>query len=112
MINLRNLLPTPPWEGPPIPRLFSRELAPPVQAAPPVREEAKSPAVESVKAISQEGDYILSLRKRPKNPTWLKPHQEKLSEASKIASEQTIRLKGPQRVRAMHSIISKLMKQQ
>lgn len=60
--------------------------------------------------MTSSDDYILVVRKKPRNPTWLKKHQERLKEASKVAAEETKHLKGAERVRAMNTVIAREMK--
>lgn len=55
-------------------------------------------------------DYILVVRKKPKNPTWLSEHQKNMKEAARIAAQRTEHLKGEARLRAMNAITAEEIK--
>lgn len=59
---------------------------------------------------TEQDDYVVVLRKKNPHPVWLKEYQEKLTQASKIASKKTKHLRGATRVQAMHRIISEILK--
>lgn len=56
-------------------------------------------------------EYIIVTRRRPKTPTWLRPYQQALKEASRVAAEETKHLKGQRRVEAMNKIIAERVKE-
>ncbi|MDP2662026.1 MAG: hypothetical protein Q8R28_14980 [Dehalococcoidia bacterium] len=54
-------------------------------------------------------EYIVTVRRKPKNPTWLKAHQEKFTAATRQASAETRHLTGPARVAAMNKRVKEIM---
>lgn len=112
MPALRDLLPTPPWEGPPLPRVLLKPEAssPPSPPAAPSTPPAAPPAEPVPARTSKTGEPVLVMRTF-RDPTWLKEHQEKLARYSKRASELTRHIKGAERVTAMHRIISDLWRE-
>lgn len=55
-------------------------------------------------------DYVLVVRKKPKNPTWLKSHQDRFRAATKQASAETEHLTGAERVAAMNRRVKEIMR--
>lgn len=56
-------------------------------------------------------EYIITVRKKPPKPVWLKPHQERFKAAMRQASAETAHLTGPERVKAMNERCRELMTQ-
>jgi hypothetical protein len=56
-------------------------------------------------------EYVLSLRRRSRNPTWLKPYQERLARANARAAAETRHLQGSVRFIAMNLLASKYFKE-
>lgn len=54
-------------------------------------------------------DLIVVVRKKPKNPVWLKSYQDRFRNATRQASAETVHLHGAQRVTAMNEIVKRLL---
>lgn len=58
-------------------------------------------------------EYVFTLRKKSKDPTWLKLYGERLADANRRAAAETVHLKGsPVRPIAMNLLTSKYLKEQ
>lgn len=111
-MSLYKLLPQPPTVGPPLPSFLMARwpwIHNPGNPAPiePPDNPKKEPA--STEAGGAD-DYVLTLRKKQPNPTWLKEYQERLGAASRDAVEKTKHLKGQVRIQAINRIISESLK--
>ena len=95
-------LPRPPGL-PPLPRLARKESAH-------IPEIIPAPADAPAKPPRDPAELGLVMKRRGPDPSaWLKPHQARLAEASRIAGEQTKHLKGPARDVAKYRIVGKLL---
>ena len=58
--------------------------------------------------MSDPEEYVLTVRKKSKTPTWLAPYRERMHQALRRAAEETRHLKGsPLRPIAMNLLTSK-----
>ena len=72
--------------------------------------ESGAESEEHSQLPEEQEELQVILRRRPKNPTWLKKHQERFAEATRIAAEETKHLSGETRSRAMNVRISELVR--
>ena len=113
-------LPYTPSEGPPVPRgIFPRWpwLKNPVNTAniaPNAEIRAmtsrEKPENNAEANPGEQDDFVLVLRKKPINPTWLKEHQKRFAEASSKAAALTQHLSGEEKLRARRELVSKMLK--
>jgi len=96
-----------PWEGPPIPRFFSRGDVGDQPDGPIPSPPDPGP---SELATGRGGDYVVLMRPKGKDPTWLRPYQYLLRQANVKAAKETKDLKGPERVRRMNAIVGQEIK--
>lgn len=94
--GLPGWLPAFPWEGPPVPRY----LVP------------KAPATSSSTApgSSPDSGYVITVRKRGRNPIWLTVYQRRFAEANRVANRETAHLTGAARMEAKKGIMSREMR--
>lgn len=95
------------------PRLFGLPFEQPADTAqtqPAIKPEAK-PKVTPKALSDAEPTLVLRWRKTHRDYTYLRPHQERLAQVTRIAAEQTKHLTGPERVRAMNVLISRLLQE-
>ncbi len=84
---------------------------PPLPGPPSLPKLARDEPTQSAKPAHDPHELGITLGRRGKDPTaWLRPHQQRLAEASRIAGEQTKNLKGPARVVAKGRIVRELLK--
>lgn len=61
--------------------------------------------------MRDENEFVIYVRKKPKNPVWLAEHQKRLKIAATEAAEETKNLKGQARIRAMNQLVKTKMKE-
>lgn len=62
------------------------------------------------KRLARKDDYVLVLRQRQPDPTWLKHYQGKLAAATRQAAAETRHLTGGERRRIMQQRIAAILK--
>lgn len=88
-------------------RSLGEKPAPPPTA--PREAQPDSIGPDQDPAQPDEDELVLVLRSRARNPTWLKPHQERLVKANQVAAERTRHLAGTDRVVAMNQVVAEEM---